>query len=289
MAVEQIKNTLARNFVTFKTASWLGWQMDSNWADPFLFIIYTIVKPISATFILVMMYVVVSGGSTSGPLFGFMYVGNAFYMYIFQILFGVTWVIHDDREHFQTIRYIYIAPSSFYAYVLGRSMSKLILTTVSVAITLAFGILFLGVPIGPGTVNIPMFLVVFFIGLASIVVFGLALAGISFLTAEHGMGMNEGLAGIFYLFAGVLYPIGTLPAWGAAFSKIIPLTYWLEGIRRSLIPTSTDPSLAAYSSSFVVYLMIISTIIFLILSIGIFREAEHLARKQGKVDMLTSY
>src|SRR5439155_680721 len=43
---------------TFKVAAWLGWEMDSNWTEPWLFIIYSIVKPIAAVFILVLMYVV---------------------------------------------------------------------------------------------------------------------------------------------------------------------------------------------------------------------------------------
>ena len=28
---------------TFVVATWLGWQIESNWADPFLFAVYSIV------------------------------------------------------------------------------------------------------------------------------------------------------------------------------------------------------------------------------------------------------
>src|SRR5438876_249292 len=43
---------------TFKTAAWLGWEMDSNWTEPWLFLIYSIIKPVAGAFILVFMYVV---------------------------------------------------------------------------------------------------------------------------------------------------------------------------------------------------------------------------------------
>ena len=37
------------NLRTLKYAAWLGWQMESNWTNPWLFAIYSIIKPISAT------------------------------------------------------------------------------------------------------------------------------------------------------------------------------------------------------------------------------------------------
>src|SRR5207302_6913690 len=61
---------------TFKVAAWLGWEMDSNWTEPWLFIIYSIVKPIAAVFILILMYIVFAaiGNIRARPLFDFMYV-----------------------------------------------------------------------------------------------------------------------------------------------------------------------------------------------------------------------
>jgi hypothetical protein len=30
-----------------RTSFWLGWQVESNWTDPFLFAIYTVVRPLT--------------------------------------------------------------------------------------------------------------------------------------------------------------------------------------------------------------------------------------------------
>ena len=44
-----------RLWQSFRTAAWLGWQIESNWTDPFLFFIYSVVKPLASASILVVM------------------------------------------------------------------------------------------------------------------------------------------------------------------------------------------------------------------------------------------
>ncbi len=143
---------------TFRNAAWLGWQMESNWTRPWLFLIYSIARPIAATLILVLMFVIVKQDVASDPaLFSFVYLGAAFYMFVAQVLFGVTYVIHEDREHYQTLKQVYIAPMSFYVYIIGRAMSKLVLTSLSVVISIAFGMVALGLPLDLGQVDWPLF------------------------------------------------------------------------------------------------------------------------------------
>ena len=42
----------AESLRSFKVAAWLGWQIESNWTDPFLFAVYSIVKPLASAGIL---------------------------------------------------------------------------------------------------------------------------------------------------------------------------------------------------------------------------------------------
>ena len=60
----------------FRVATWLGWQIESNWTDPFLFFIYSMLKPIASVMILVVMYLVVSRSETQAPLFAYIYLGK---------------------------------------------------------------------------------------------------------------------------------------------------------------------------------------------------------------------
>ena len=70
----------------FPPAVWFGWQIRSNWADPFLFAIYSLVKPISGAAILVIMYSVITGGDFESRIFPYIYLGNAFYIYVGQVM-----------------------------------------------------------------------------------------------------------------------------------------------------------------------------------------------------------
>ncbi len=283
---------IKQNLRTMKWAAWLGWQMESNWADPFLFIVYSVAKPIAGSLILVVMYTIIAqlGGDTDPALFSFMYIGNAFFMYVMLLLWHVTWVIHDDREHFQTMRYIYIAPFNYFIYILGRTISNIVITTFGVIITLVFGVFVLGVDIPLGAINWPLFVIVMVIGLIGIMAFGLALAGISFITAKHSMGMNEGIGGIFYLFCGVIFPVSVLPGWGIAFAKILPTTYWLDMIRRTMgVGAGVDPALAGVSMTSSLLILCISTVAISIFAVLIFKLGDYIARSKGLIDMTTAY
>jgi ABC-2 type transport system permease protein len=272
-----------------KSSSWLGWQMESNWTNPFLFAIYSLVKPIAATLLIVVMYMVVTMGQLEGTFFSYMYVGNAFYMYVAQVLFGVSWVVHEDREHYRTLKYVYISPANIYLYLFGRGMTKIFLTTVSVIITIAFGIFVLNIPINLMTIDYPLLFISFIIGLLCIVGLGIALGGICLLTAKHGGFINEGVAGIFYLFCGVVFPISVLPNWCRSFSLFLPITYWLEAIRRAIFCITIDQAINFIPTSSVISILTVSTIFFFILASIIFKIGDYFARKKGLIDMTTAY
>ena len=43
------KGTTAHRFWhSFRMAAWLGWQIESNWTDPFLFAVYAVARPVGA-------------------------------------------------------------------------------------------------------------------------------------------------------------------------------------------------------------------------------------------------
>jgi ABC-2 type transport system permease protein len=277
---------------TFKTAAWLGWEMDSNWTEPWLFILYSVVKPVAGAFILVLMYVVfaIIGNRQDIDAFSYMYVGNSFFIFVATTLFGTFQVIQADREWYQTIRYVYISPISYYVYILGRAASKIVVAAFAVFITLAFGVSFLDVHLQFALEGLPAFVGSLLLGIAVLLAIGICLGGVSFLTAKHTHGLAEGIPGIFYVFCGVLFPLSVLPDWGQAIGKGIPLTYWFEITRRILSPNlSINTTLQGYDDLTILALLLLSSIGFFLLSILIFKVGEYVARKAGKIDMTTSY
>ena len=279
---------------TFKNAAWLGWQMEANWTDPFLFAIYSVVKPLAGTLILVFMYLVITHGETETMFFSYMYVGNAMYMFVADVLFGVTWVIHDDREHYMTLKQVYIAPIKFQTYIFGRAAIKIAITSFGVLLTLLFGVFILGVDIDFAAMNWPLLVVALVLGLATLAIMGLALGGVTFLTAKHAMGINEGVAGIFFVLSGVIFPITILPDWAQSISKFLPVTYWMEGVRRGLEPgviTALGPTtgMQSFSDLQILLILVVTAVAFLFISLGIFRYADKVARRKGKIDWTSAY
>ena len=270
---------------TFKTAAWLGWEMDSNWTEPWLFVIYSIVKPVAGAFILIFMYVVIwsINGIPDPHSFAFLYIGNAFFIFVGSTLFGTFQVIQSDREWYQTIRYVYI---------LGRAFSKIVVSVFAVLITLAFGVFLLGsygVQMQLTLDRLPLFFVSLALGLFVLLAIGITLGAATFLMARHSQTLAEAVPGVFYVFCGVLFPLTILPSWGQAIGEAIPLTYWFEITRRILLPFQLNTGLAGFDDLTILAFLLLSTVIFFGLSIGVFKLGEYLARRAGKIDMTTSY
>jgi len=283
----------------FKSAAWLGWEMESNWTEPGLFLLYSIIKPVAGAFILVLMSLValwVGNPNTAlgeSPMFAYIFLGNAFFIFVANILFGCFQVIQADREWYQTIRYVYISPISYYVYIVGRAASKVLIACIATTVTLLFGVVALHIHLELPLVNIPIFLAIMLVGLLCVVAIGLCLAGVSFITAKHVHGLAEGMPGLFYLFCGVLFPLSVLPNWGQTFGRMLPITYWLEAVRRLMMPqaamASIHTGLEGTDLTGIVALLGVSTLFFLLLSVMLFRASEYLARKAGLIDMTTNY
>ena len=282
------KSTSLRSFLT---AAWLGWKIESNWTDPFLFATYSIIKPLSGAGILVIMYSVITNGNFNSPMFAYLYLGNAFYQYVPAVLSGVSWSIIDDREHYRTLKYFYIAPLRIPYFLFGRSVAKFITGSFGVLITLLAGVLFMKVPIVWSQVDWPLFLLSLILGITMLAVLGLLLAGITLMTARQAYFVGDAVAGGLFLFTGAIFPLETLPAFLRPIGYALPITYWLELVRRSLVGAAADsfPTFAAFSNLQLLLILAVSSLVFGVLSAFIFRICDFRARERGLIDITTNY
>lgn len=276
---------------SFRMAAWLGWQIESNWADPFLFAVYSLVKPLAGASILVIMYSVITNGDFASPIFPYIFLGNAFYIYVGQLMTGISWAVIDDREHYKTLKYIYAAPVHFPTYLLGRGVARFVIATISVLVTITFGVLFLGVRINLLEVNWLMLILGLLIGVIMLALMGLILAGVLLLLVNHMWELGEAVAGALYLFSGAIFPLDVLPAFLRPVGYVIPLTYWLELMRRSLVGNIADafPTLSGLSDLQLLGILIGLTALFGVISMISFHWCEGRARERGLIDVVTNY
>ena len=91
---------------------------------------------------------------------------------------------------------------------------------------------------------------------------GLALASVV-LTIAHGSWLvGEAVAGALYLFCGAVFPLDALPAWLRPVGYLMPVTYWLELMRRALVGrvAHQHPSLAGIGDGELLALLVVMTI-----------------------------
>ena len=274
---------------SLRVAVWLGWQIESNWTDPFLFAVYSVVKPVAGALILVFMYLVVARGGLENPLFPYIFVGNAFYIYVGAVLMGISWVVIDDREHYGMLKYMYTAPLNIYTYLVGRGAAQTAIATVATTITLLFGVGVLGIRIPPGQVDWALLAGALALGLAALAFMGLLLGGATLLTARHNYFIGQGVAGALYLLSGVVFPLDVLPRGLQWVGKGLPVTYWLEALRRAVLGDGGNEALRSLSTGTVVLILALSTVVLAVASVLFFRWAERVAHRRGLLDMQTMH
>lgn len=283
-----MKSTLWRSF---KTAAWLGWQIESNWADPFLFIIYSVLKPLTGAGIIVVMYSVITKADFTSPLFAYMFIGNAFFQYVAAVMTGVSWAILDDREHYRTLKYIYTAPVNIPFYLLGRGVARFLTATFAVIVIMVFGIVFLKVPFHFLSVNWGLLFAALFIGVLMLATLGLILAGFTLLLVRQNFFLGDVVAGTMFIFCGVIFPMDLLPPGLDKVGYFLPITYWLELIRRAFVGRVSDafPTFSNLGNLQLFLILVGLSIVFGILGFWIFKLCDHRAREKGYIDWSTSY
>jgi ABC-2 type transport system permease protein len=279
----------SRTWQTLRTATWLEWQAQGNWTNPWLFLSYMVAKPLTSALVLVFMYWVISGYRSHDSFFGFLIVGSAAWNLVEQILAGLPRAVLDDREQYAMLKYIYIAPQSFVTFLIGRGVPRVFAGFLSFGITLAFGIGILGIPINLLHINYPLLLLALLLGFIALVAMSVALAGFTLMLKRGAWILPDSVTGALYLVAGAIFPIAILPRWVELFALTMPLTYWLELIRRALLGNAIGASFPVSSTMTILGLLVLTTLVTMVVCVGVFRVSERLARERGQIDRTTSY
>ena len=283
---------------TLGWSAWLGWQIESNWADIRLFLLYLVIKPICGSLMLVCMFFAAKYAAPTrvpAEFLPYIYVSNACYGLVGTVMFGMSYVVISDRESYRMLKYIFISPAQFQAYFLGRGLARMLEGLAGATITILAG---LSIPQVRSAVRLeyldPLWLLIFLaIGAVLLWSAGMVLASAMLNMSRSGMFLSEGIAGVVYFLSGVVFPITILPKWLMPVSLSLPTTYWLEGMRRSLTgppppgsPLAGSP-LAAWSNPELAAALIATTIGLTVLSQWFYRYSVRRAWRSGRIEETT--
>jgi ABC-2 type transport system permease protein len=277
---------------TIKQAIWVGWKVDTNWADPLVFAIYYLIRPLAGLLIVGFIFIIGSaavGGAFSPEYFAYMFIGNSFFIYVVQIMMTMSMLIHDDRAHYEVLKHIYLSPNSWAWYIIGRALNGVLNASISLVLTLGFGMfIFQGllgvqIPINWLGIDFSLLTLSLVLGIICFIAMGFVLCGINIMTSKVQFMLTEYVSGILYLFGGVVFMPQILPAWGQTISNALPITYFLRIVRFSILH-QTESSLQ--TDLLYLFLTMIATII---IGVAVFRIAEYKARRDGLIDKKEEY
>ena len=277
---------------TIKQAMWLGWKVETNWADPLVFAIYYLIRPVAGLLIVGFIFLIGSAavsGTVDSGLFTFLFIGNSFFIYAVQVMMTMTMLIHEDRAHYEVLKHIYLAPGSLSWYIVGRALNGVMNASVSLLLSLGLGVAIFQYGLG---INIPinwlgidwgllslglLFGIICFMGM------GFILCGITIMTSKVQFTLPEYVSGILYLFGGVVFLPEILPSWGQHISNALPVTYFLNIVRFSFLHQA---NLDIQVNLLFLVLTVVATVL---VGLAVFKVAMFKARGDGLIDKKEEY
>jgi ABC-2 type transport system permease protein len=153
------------------------------------------------------------------------------------------------------------------------------------------GVVFLDIPFNPGVINWPLFIASLVIGIIMLAMLGLLLAGATLRMAQYSFNIGDTVAGALYLFSGAIFPLEVLPAFLRPIGYIMPISYWLELIRRSLVGgvAQAFPTFSQLTNQDLMLILIGLTILFGIVSVWAWKKFDWQARERGLIDQTNNY
>ena len=276
--------TLRDAWRSFRTAIGLGWAVEANWSDPLLFFIYTLAKPLAGALILVVMVQVITGGR-GGDILQFIIVGAALWNVVFGVMAGLVQSILEDRERYRMIKYVVVTPPSLFPFLLGRSLARVVISFVAVALTLTIGVVFLGVDL---RVDLLYLVPATLLGVLAVVGLGIFMAGWCLQLRQEAWSYPEAIAGALYLVSGAIFPIDILPSVFHPVAYAMPTTWWLEASRRGLLGHGTPNSvIGTIPDALVLLFLAVSTAVTIPMALAAFGWFMRRARQAGLLDMVT--
>jgi ABC-2 type transport system permease protein len=186
------------------------------------------------------------------------------------------------------IRYMHMTPVPYGVYLIGRALARIVIGSVAVVFTFLFAVLVLGLPVNPSVINVPYLAGAIVLGFAGMWAMGMIVAALAFNLTQQAWSMPDAVGGALYLLAGAIFPLTELPAPLAAAGSLLPVSYWLEAMRRGFLGPGIG-SFPGVSDAEIFVRLIVSTLGACLVAYVAFTWGQRLAKKTGNLDRSSNY
>jgi len=280
MAVEKSLKAVSASFK-------VGWKVEGNWTDPVLFTGFLVLRPLFTSFVGVFAYVfigTVTGGFTPDNL-RYIILGSALFIMPTAQMRDLGWLIHDDREHYEALKHIYLASPSLPLYLVGRSLVSFLNAALSFVVTLFASDLVIRYAFRIDValfskVDLPVLILAFVLGYFAFTSIGFCMYGAGILSETAVFAFADGLPSLLGLIGGVLFPPSFLPVQVSWLAYVTPAYYFVELARESLLGA---PSLAILAG------LVITSAAYGLIFNAFFVYVRHIAVRRGLLDRKSNW
>jgi ABC-2 type transport system permease protein len=143
---------------------------------------------------------------------------------------GLT-IVGSELERDGVLRRLSATPLTKLEWILGTFLSQIVLAFALAAVMLTLGVALYN---ASGLVN-AYSMVMLFLGALLFSGVGMSLAGLV-RNPEVASGLANVIAFLMVLLSGTFWPISSMPSYLQVIAKALPLTYFADGLRNSMVP-----------------------------------------------------
>ncbi|MCB0237246.1 MAG: ABC transporter permease, partial [Anaerolineae bacterium] len=173
-----------------------------------------------------------------------------------------------------TLEAMLMTPTSLRTIILSSSLYDYGFVTVQVFIYLILGVALFGVELSG---NVPAALVILVLTIIAMTAVGIMAASF-IMVLKRGDPVTWLFNSIGLLLGGVYYPVSVMPEWLQKLSRLIPVTYSLDAMRRALLTGASFQELMPDILALVMF-----SVVLVPLSLYIFRQAVYRAKVDGSL------
>jgi ABC-2 type transport system permease protein len=219
--------------------------------------------------------------SGSGQLAGFAVVGGAMMAFWDNVLWLMASQLYWEKESGNLDLFI-IAPISRMSILLGMSLGSIVNTSIRAAIILLTAFTVLNIQLN---VADPLALsLVFTLTLTALYGLGMLMSSLYMLYGRGALNLNEVLSEPVYLLSGLYFPTvgrySPFPTVLQLLVSLIPLTFGIDGLRRTIILGETLESLTPH-----IAVLTVLSIVLIPLAWRTLNYMETLGRREGRLSL----
>jgi ABC-2 type transport system permease protein len=212
-----------------------------------------------------------SGYSGTTDYMSFILIGSVIAAFINTVFWGMGYSLKEDMDT-GVLEPNWLAPASRPLLLVGRTLTSLLITTITAFSTLAIAALLFGFQVDGNVLSALAIAVPMLLGLYG---FGFAFAALILVLREANT-MVDVSSFLVTTFSGTQFPVTALPGFLLPIALALPLTYGLDAIRGLLLTTTTLLPIWAE-----VGLMVLFMVLMTALGLWVFTRLERWVRRRG--------